>query len=91
MKTVRPLLAFLLVDAVFAMELTQAHKAAYNSQQHTVPTYNVGDEIFLGQKFFTPATSAILLSKKLGLKQYVPFNIVRLIEKGSTSCSTADH
>lgn len=63
----------------FALKFSQARQSARNARRYTVHSYQIGDKVFLGRKFFITAASEAQLSRKLGVKKYGPFKIVELI------------
>eukprot|EP00171_Calliarthron_tuberculosum_P001356 IDg1356t1 len=70
-------------DARYSQRLAKAQQAAYNSRKPKPIQYKEGDQVWLSNRVFTDAVSKLQGSRKLRVKRYGPFTVLKLIGKNA--------
>ena len=80
-----------LEDAKYSYKLAKASQSALASRKYKVPSYKVGDKVWLNRTLFKDLIAKEQESDKLSARRFGPFKIKRLIGKNAIDLELPDH
>ena len=84
-------LKLLLKDTQYSYKVSKARQSAQSSRRYRLPSYSVGDMVFINKYFFTDTYARVKVSKNLSGRRFSPFAVKELIGKNAFRLEFSSH